>query len=300
MDVEEWILSPHEQRITKDDFLVVNGILYSVHTNKEYIEKSEKPLRNVPGSASIPFDYFEKAVKSATHLFLASATIKKQNNIFEERRLPLAFAYVHSYAHNDSFELSLIASTIGLKVNKESKERKKFDKKYPKSLLDVEDEYFGENEKLVQEFQKLGFDYYEWKKEFAAIPRNQRIDLKLGFGVILMREIMKHFINLGKTSMKLYAAHSGLIPYYEKYGFKLALPGSECEEKNMVDNIQSAMHPVDKTFYMILCDLKSGYDLAVKWTMKHEVLPEDFWKVLQEEITYSISVMGHETSGRFL
>lgn len=300
MDVEEWILSPYEQRITKDDFLVVNGILYSVHTNKDYVEKSEKPLRNVPGSSRIPFDYFEKAVKSATHLFLASATIRKHNNLFEERRLPLAFAYVHSYGHNDSFELSLIASTIGLKVNKESREKKKFDKKYPKSLIDVEDEYFDDQEKIVEEFKKKGFDYFEWKKEFKAIPRDQRIDLKLGFGVILMREIMKHFIDLGKTSMKLYAAHSGLIPYYEKYGFKLALPGSECEEKNMVDNIQLAMHPVDRTFYMILCDLRKGYDLAVAWTEKHGVLPEDFWKVLQEEITYSISVMGQETSGRFL
>ena len=58
------------------------------------------------------------------------------------------------------------------------------------------------------------------RQKTEVLENNNYRDLKLGTGIILMYILAKNLKEEGYKRMYIRAAHKGLIPYYEKFGFK--------------------------------------------------------------------------------
>lgn len=256
-------------KLQKGDLAIENGFKFSVTTSVTEIERIGRLFIRV--YSGIPLKYVIESVKKSTHVFTATFPISRGSDRIYE--VPICMAFVNAKDKENNFTLELLYSISDMVIpglNNQELAYNEFDLKYPKILYRIEEEYWGDVDEIKRQFRKYDVNYTEWKFEFekiSSIVPTKRV-LKLGTGIIMIREIMKYFANLGKTSMNLYAARKEVIPYYKNMGFKLATADSTCEKHLFVDDMRSAL-AADGTIYMLLCDLQEGIDLVSYLSQKY-------------------------------
>lgn len=295
--MEDYELLPYDSIETVDQnangyLTVENGMVFSVYTDRAIIESSFDPAVKIKGRRrGIPIKYVQECIKKATHMFMASAKVRNRNTGVVYL-MPLTIAYVSDHENESCFTLELIVSTSRIPTGELSERCKlafEFEQKYPKELFGAEGDHWGDLEAITQEFKNRGFDYQTWREDldFALKGDKTQKVYKLGLGIIMIREMFKYFLNLGRTSSNLYAANDYLIEYYEKLGFAMARPGSTCKNPEFVQDSSKAENE-DLNFYMLLCDLQDGYDAAETLAKKYTLgFPLDaVWKALDKEREY--------------
>lgn len=300
-----YVFSPYEQRIHPNDILTTNGLIFSLYTEKTKIQEL---LSDPFKSGSLGGPAVEKEFVRTTHLFTASMDLVNTLTYRHEKRFGFGHASVYAPIDNEDIIIDILESDrmpeYSYLKHSEAYEiaKLKFLQKYPQNKLIIEtenayDDYEGSLNRTMfveEELYKQGIviNYNEWKKESYELDmidiEKPKTSIKVGVGIILMREVLGYFLQMGKKRVTIEAALYDLIPYYKRFGFVLV-------DKNGKPTSNPKDAKIPNGYSMALFNLENGYELARQWAQtKIERNKDPYWEnVFPSDIshmtTYSIS-----------
>jgi len=165
---------------------------------------------------NIDHNYIVKKLPLVTDVFVAYVKHDK-----DEGRFPIAYAlFIPDKYHQDTMYLHVVCSRSIRTRSAQGKARDIFMHEW-RDEVELEDANLDDPETA---FAAQGKDYALYKHESRRIRtfNNERKILQTGLGVILLSEAIKHFSSSTTYKhMRLEPARPNLIPYYERFGFKV-------------------------------------------------------------------------------
>jgi hypothetical protein len=217
-------------RLSQGDFLNYNNIILTRYDDQIKLQPFFAYISNMSNQfcGNIDHNYIVKKLPYVTDVFVAYVKHDK-----DEGRFPIAYAlFMPDRYHKDTIYLHVVCSRV-IKTRSEHLKAFEFFKKQWQDEIDLE----FESDDPAAAFAAQGKDYALYKHESRKIKtfNKERRILQTGLGVILISEAIKYFSSSTTYKhMRLEPAKPNLIPYYERFGFKVIPKEIRGSENNMM------------------------------------------------------------------